>query len=508
LSLLLDALKEAQKQRQGTGVTEQNKPDANNNNEEVVELELELDLEAAVQVEEEPGAALPEEVRVDDGAPAAAVPSEPDAGQVASAAALGGSPAEPTATELAASQSTISQPTISQPASPESQPRTAPEQASQGSALGSRVKIDSPHSANAVFRNRGRLKEKRPLAIALSLLCLVLAAVMAYVFFLSEEYSPAPQKVVRVQKVSSPEPPLTPLVAASHTALPGSGASTPARELAETSTMVRTPASGEPDVPALGEEPMQIPVEQRALPSEQQNSVIESPQPTVVSLPQDLTARPDQQQVAVSESAAVFSGIQIRKRRIPEKRNEQLRLAQEALQGGQLQRAEASFSAVLKTSADNVAALLGMANLLAIKGQYEQAQLFYRQVLALKPQHLSARAGLLSLASSSSLSVGSALQQLIAESPQQAFLHASLGDYYLKRREWAAAQKAYFDAFSRDAKNADYAYNLAICLDQMLKPKLALEFYRQALELEKTSHGRFDSAVVAARITVLKAVAR
>ena len=149
-----------------------------------------------------------------------------------------------------------------------------------------------------------------------------------------------------------------------------------------------------------------------------------------------------------------------------------------------------------------------MANLSVTKGQHDRAQFYYQGVLAQSPENLNARAGLLNLASSTSLDVGSALQQLLRESPEKPFLHASLGDYYLKRGEWPAAQAAYFDAFSRDPKNANYAYNLAISLDQMAKPKLALQFYQQALNLEKARPAHFDKAVLVARITVLKAAQR
>ena len=42
--------------------------------------------------------------------------------------------------------------------------------------------------------------------------------------------------------------------------------------------------------------------------------------------------------------------------------------------------------------------------------------------------------------------------------------------------------------------NADFAYNLAVSLDQLRQPKLALEYYRRALALAETRGARFDLA--------------
>ncbi|OUS10386.1 hypothetical protein A9Q89_11205 [Gammaproteobacteria bacterium 53_120_T64] len=513
MSLLLDALKEAQKQRQVRAAGEQSELDDHdtlplNENEEALELELELDLELAVPAEEEPTALVSEDISADSRpALTASLQSETAAGLVASDVPRDVSSSDATSNPplpLEAQPSADSSPVLERP------------------ALGTRVNIDSAHSANAVFRNRGGLKEKRPLVIALVLLCLVSLAVMAYVFFLANEYSLAPPKAVGVQKMSSPATPVGALaVAGDVTTRNGAAgvnnASLPAEGTAKAAVITVSPSPDEVERPAAQENPAPSLAEQSQVsvkvPSNKQNeesntaqsSAKQRPELAVASNPRALRTEPEPAQDAVTASQVGFSGIQIHKRRIPEKRNEQLRLAEEALHGGQLHRAEVGFSAVLKTSPANVTALLGMANVLVMQGQHQQAQLFYRQVLVVNPQHLRARAGLLGLASSSSLSIGSGLQQLIEENPAQAFLHASLGNYYLKRREWGAAQEAYFDAFSRDAKNADYAYNLAICLDQMLKPKLALQFYRQALELERTFNAHFERSVVLSRIAVLKA---
>ena len=48
---------------------------------------------------------------------------------------------------------------------------------------------------------------------------------------------------------------------------------------------------------------------------------------------------------------------------------------------------------------------------------------------------------------------------------------------------WTSAQSAYFEASKLAPHNADYAFNLAVSLEQMRKPHLALEQYQRALAL-------------------------
>ena len=72
--------------------------------------------------------------------------------------------------------------------------------------------------------------------------------------------------------------------------------------------------------------------------------------------------------------------------------------------------------------------------------------------------------------------------------------------------QWAPAQQAYFQAYQLQPDNPDYAYNLAVGLEHLSQPKLALTYYRQALELgNMKGHAGFDSARVQERIGQLTA---
>ena len=75
----------------------------------------------------------------------------------------------------------------------------------------------------------------------------------------------------------------------------------------------------------------------------------------------------------------------------------------------------------------------------------------------------------------------------------------ALGNQYASQRRWAEAQQAFFAAFSGDPENADYAYNLAISLDHLRQPRLALEYYQRALALAGNRPVGFNTAQAQAR---------
>ncbi len=203
-------------------------------------------------------------------------------------------------------------------------------------------------------------------------------------------------------------------------------------------------------------------------------------------------------------SGSSFGEIGIRKRHIPNEIRKSLFMARRALEDGEWQLAENSFRRVLIKSPENVEAIIGMANVMMIEGKEEIARSLYLSALKKAPGNLSASVGLLNIKSDkASLEHGGKLKELLNEHPDQAFLHANLGDYYASRREWPAAQAAYFEAFTQNPTNADYAFNLAVCLDQMGKGVIALRYYKQALILKNKSAGRFDRELLLQRISEL-----
>jgi len=128
------------------------------------------------------------------------------------------------------------------------------------------------------------------------------------------------------------------------------------------------------------------------------------------------------------------------------------------------------------------------------------------QVLQVDPSNTLAQGGLINLIGRADpQSAESKLKSLIAREPS-AFLYFSLGNLHADQGNWPAAQAAYFQAHHLERGNPDYAFNLAVSLEHLSQPKLALNFYHQALDLARVSgRANFDSAAVRERIARLAA---
>ena len=96
------------------------------------------------------------------------------------------------------------------------------------------------------------------------------------------------------------------------------------------------------------------------------------------------------------------------------------------------------------------------------------------------------------------------LKTLIGRNPEAAPLHFALGNLYSSGLQWTEAQQAYFEAFRIDPQNADYLFNLAVSLDQLKQPRLALDYYRKAESVALAGGGgQFDRGNIAKRIREL-----
>ncbi|HTO44837.1 MAG TPA: tetratricopeptide repeat protein [Burkholderiales bacterium] len=180
--------------------------------------------------------------------------------------------------------------------------------------------------------------------------------------------------------------------------------------------------------------------------------------------------------------------------------------AYQAIERGDLNRAESLYRGVLQTDAQNVDAVLGLATIAARRGNAQQAIGFYEQALRLEPRNSAAQAGLIDIIGQADPQLSETrLKQLIAREPS-GFLYFSLGNLYARESAWPAAQAAYFQAYSLQPDNPDYAYNLAIGLEHLEQPKLALTYYRKALDLSfKKGHANFDQNRVIERVGQLAA---
>ncbi len=177
-----------------------------------------------------------------------------------------------------------------------------------------------------------------------------------------------------------------------------------------------------------------------------------------------------------------------------------------ALQSGQLDQAQRLYSDVLGAEPKNIDALLGLAAVAVRQGNSEEATRRYVHLLELEPQNALAQSGLIALLGRADPAAAeSRLKQLIAREPS-AHLYFTLGNLYADQSQWAAAQRAYFQAHYLEPANPDYAYNLAVGLEHVSQPRLALGFYQRAMQLA-AARGRanFNLAQAQERIGKLAA---
>lgn len=173
--------------------------------------------------------------------------------------------------------------------------------------------------------------------------------------------------------------------------------------------------------------------------------------------------------------------------------------------------AQQLYRQVLQRDVRNVDALLGMAAIAQRQGRDADASSWYYKVLEIEPKNTIAQSVMMGAesagqrASPDVVRTESRMKNMLAQQPDSANAHAALGNLYAAQGQWSLAQQAYFNASRLAPENADYAFNLAISLDQMGKASLALQQYERALELLNKSGGVSpDRSMLEARIHALR----
>jgi len=154
-------------------------------------------------------------------------------------------------------------------------------------------------------------------------------------------------------------------------------------------------------------------------------------------------------------------------------------------QAGEIPKARAEYLQVLREEPANRDALLGLAAVEMRAQRYDQSDSYYQRVLRLDPRDPHAQAGLLALRSQQvdPVLVESRVKSMLADNRDANVLYFTLGNQFAQQGRWPEAQQAYFKAFAADPDSPDFAFNLAVSLDQLRKSSLALEYYRRALTL-------------------------
>lgn len=181
--------------------------------------------------------------------------------------------------------------------------------------------------------------------------------------------------------------------------------------------------------------------------------------------------------------------------------------AYQAFSRGEDASAQQQYRQVLQRDVRNVDALLGMAAIAQRQGREADAAGWYQKVLEIEPRNTIAQSAIVRpQANGDVVGAESRIKNMLAQQPEAANLHAALGNLYAEQNQWAAAQDAYFNASRFAPNSADYAFNLAISLDQLGKSGLALAQYRRALDLLNSSGASTpDRTQLETRIQALQA---
>jgi tetratricopeptide (TPR) repeat protein len=183
--------------------------------------------------------------------------------------------------------------------------------------------------------------------------------------------------------------------------------------------------------------------------------------------------------------------------------NPTLMSAYEAYNAGDDAKAQKLYKQVLQNDLRNVDALLGLGAIASRQGRMADANGWFGKVLEIDPRNNMAQAALIdNQPQGNEANSESRIKNMLAKNPSDANLHVALGNLYAEQNQWPAAQQAYFDAYSLNG-SADNAFNLAVSLDQMGKPKLALPYYQRALA-QASSTSSIDKAALEARIAAIQ----
>lgn len=173
-----------------------------------------------------------------------------------------------------------------------------------------------------------------------------------------------------------------------------------------------------------------------------------------------------------------------------------------AMMSHDLAGAQKDYARLLAQDPQSREALYGLAAIAMKMGKVDLAERYYEKVLEIDPEDPVATASLVDLGNVSDGE--SRLKIALQRSPDSGALYFSLGNRYASESSWAEAKQAYFEAYSRDVSNPDFAFNLAVSCDHLGQSGSALRFYRKAIALSSGGFAGFDIEAAKKRASELE----
>jgi len=181
-----------------------------------------------------------------------------------------------------------------------------------------------------------------------------------------------------------------------------------------------------------------------------------------------------------------------------------LREAYAAYQRGDDEVALAKYNAVLEVDPNNRNALLARAAINVQNNRIAEAMRDYRTLLIANPKDSLAMTSLIAIANYSPEQTETQLKLMIRDEPDSPYLNFALGNIFGAQNRWQEAQGRYFTALENNPDDPNYAYNLAVSLEHIARPKVAIAYYERALNNYTNGLATFDRDMVDARLEMLR----
>jgi tetratricopeptide (TPR) repeat protein len=272
-------------------------------------------------------------------------------------------------------------------------------------------------------------------------------------------------------------------------------------QVASTVTLIDTPSPSnrvdmEPPavaVPTADSAPPTSAANQPETPADEQPVHGEAPPDAPAAVPDDPAPQPQTYQIEIHRTST--------SPRIPP----DLQKAYQSYRQGDYVQAEEQYRRVLKSYPANRDAMLGLAAIALHQGDRRKAGYYYERLVKADPSDRTALLALESLSGGQySSENGSKLKYWLESDKNNAQLHFALGNQYAASGEWKEAQQSYFEAHRLAPDNADYAFNMAVSLDQLGLKKQALSYYLQAQQLGARGGALFSASQLETRIRQLQ----
>ena len=242
---------------------------------------------------------------------------------------------------------------------------------------------------------------------------------------------------------------------------------------------------------------------EEALPAEAEIEEAQVAEPTVTSYAQNQSNVPRETKARDAGDTGSNKSLQLTTSSKLGEEYQLLQAAYAAYQSGNDQLALRKYSTVLEKYPSNRNALLARAAINVQNNKVAPAIEDYRQLLLANPKDSLAMTSLITVANVSPVDAETRLKLMIRDEPDSPYLNFALANAYGAQDRWREAQGHYFTALENNPHDPNYAYNLAVSLEHIAKPQVAVSYYRRALENMGNGLAMFSKEIVDQRLRIL-----